>query len=46
MSVKLILFPTQKKNRQNFNRMFNCARRPAALPCPSTENGFKLHSEG
>lgn len=35
-----------EKNRQTFNRMLNCACRPAALPCPSTENGFKLHSEG
>lgn len=26
-----------EKNRQTFNRMLNCARRPAALPCPSTE---------
>lgn len=35
-----------EKNRQTFNRMLNCARRPATLPCPSTENGLKLHSEG
>lgn len=46
MSVKLILFPTQKKNRQTFNRMLNCARRPAHSPAPQRKMDSNFIQEG